>query len=208
LFGGAAGGAIAIGVFALLGGACSTPTTSTNVWKNPSYAGGPVNNVIVFGARMNETNRRTVEDGFVSALSNRGVHATPSYTVFLGPMPSRQTAQQQLQNGPYDTVLVSTARGVSERTTVEPGGLYGDWGWAWEPSYLQTDTYVKFETTLWDPHGGGTMIWSDVTQTENPSSAPDFMRSLLKTVVPEMQKAGLLPKAGESVSTLRPQTLR
>ena len=203
-------GTVAVGAVALLGAGCSTATTSTDVWKNPSYAAGPVKNVIVFGGRLNDTNRRTLEDGFVSALSAHGVHATASYTKFPGPVPGQPEAQQAVQDGGYDGVLVSTMRGVKERTTVEPGvgyggpfwgGFYGGWGSAGEPGFVETDTYVKFETTLWDPHGSGKMIWSDVTQTENPSSAPNFIQSLLNNAIPAMDKAGLLPKiSGAPVS--------
>lgn len=194
------GAAVSACMFTALGG-CSTQTTSINTWKNPSYAAGPIHDVIVFAARMTETNRRTVEDGLVSALANHGIHATASYTVFPGAFPSRAAAQPEIQRSAYDSVLVSTMRGVSEKTTIEPEGLYSGWGWAWEPAYLETDRYVKFETTLWDPRGSGTMIWSDETQTENPSSARDFVRSLLRNVIPAMDRAGLLPKAPESVSS-------
>jgi hypothetical protein len=74
------------------------------------------------------------------------------------------------------------------------GRYYGpDWGSTWDPAYVETDRFVTFETTLWDPRGGGKMIWSDVTRTENPSTAPDFTASLMESVIPAMEKAALLP---------------
>jgi hypothetical protein len=120
-------------------------------------------------------------------------------------MPDVDTARQQVQASGYDGILVSTMRGVTERTTVDPGVAYASpfwttyygprWGSTWDPAYVDTDTFVKFETTLWDPRGSGTMIWSDVTQTTNPSSTNDFTKSLTKSVIPAMERAGLLPAA-------------
>jgi hypothetical protein len=60
-----------------------------------------------------------------------------------------------------------------------------------------TDQFVKFETTLWSPSGDGKMVWSAVTQTENPSSGKDFVSSLTKSVVPALGKAGFLPAGQE-----------
>ncbi len=165
---------------------------------------------------MNETNRHIVEDAFVSALSMHGVRATASYSVFPGPAPDLETARRKVQASGYDGALVTTMHGIKERMTIEPGvgyggafwgGYYGGWGdtGTGVPGYVDTDTFVKFETTLWDPQGDGKMIWSDVTQTENPSNASDFASSLVKHLIPAMESAGVLPRPqGEPVS-LGPQ---
>jgi hypothetical protein len=188
-----------LAVVAALGfaSACSTPTTETNVWKSSSYSAGPMKKIAVFGGKMNETDRRTLEDAFVGALARYGTRATPSYAIFANqtPPPDQAAIRTTLQSAGYDGALVSTLKGIQDQVYVAPdtdwaGGFYGAyWG---APAYVQTDQFVKFETTLWDP-GSGKMVWSTTTQTENPSSNKDFDQSLLKTVVPSMAKAGLLP---------------
>src|SRR5215831_215754 len=102
-FGGAA-------LLALVAAACSTPTTETNVWKSPTYAGGPMKNIAVFGGRMNATDRRTLEDGYVAALTSYGVRATPSYSLFPGGQVPQDPAAVRavLHQGGYDGALVST----------------------------------------------------------------------------------------------------
>jgi hypothetical protein len=104
-------------------------------------------------------------------------------------------------------------RGVRERTFVEPGaawggGFYGEYwgaGWAGPAAYLQTDTFVKFETTLWNPSDGGQLVWSAITQTENPRSGRDFAHSLVEKIVPTMAREGLIPTAtGPRVSSATP----
>jgi len=194
----------------LLAGCSTTPTEMTTVWKDPSYAAGPMKNIVVFGGRMNATNRRTLEDGFAAALSAHGVQATPSYTLFPGDLPAKQDAQTALQKAGVDGVLVADMRGEKTQSTYVPGpyagpfwgGYYGGWGGAFDPGYVTTDKFVKFETSLWSPSGAGKMVWSAVTETENPSSGKDFVSSLTKSVIPSLTNAGFLPGAqqGKPVS--------
>jgi hypothetical protein len=200
--------AVLAGAVALIAvSACSTPTTETNVWKSPTYAAGPMRNIAVFGGRVGPTQRHTLEDGFVSSLTAYGVHATQSYTIFGDqiPLPDPATIRATLKNGGYDGALVSTLKGVSEQVLVAPdadwgNGFYGSYWGGGAPMYAQTDQFVKFETSLWDP-SSGKMVWSTITQTENPTSGKDFTGSLTKTVVPSMAKAGLLPM-GQPVSLI------
>jgi hypothetical protein len=195
--------AAVIGAVLALACSTSTPTEITNVWRDPSYAAGPMKNLIVFGGRMNATNRRSLEDGFVSALNSRGVHATASYTLFPGDLPTKDQARAALQRTGIDGVLVASMRGKNEQTTFVPGayagggfwdGYYGPgWGGPYDPGYVVTDEFVKFETSVWDPRDSGKMVWSAVTETENPSSGKDFVSSLTKSVIPALTDAKILP---------------
>jgi hypothetical protein len=102
-----------------------------------------------------------------------------------------------LQQGNFDGALVSTMKGVTEQVAVAPdaawaGGFYGAYWGAGAAAYAQTDQFVKFETTLWNP-SSGKMVWSAITQTENPSSGPNFVSSLTGKIVPSLAQAGLIP---------------
>src|SRR5882724_5129813 len=140
------GRAAAIGAVLALGCSTSTPTEITNVWRDPSYAAGPMKNMIIFGGRLNATNRRSLEDGFVSALSSRGVHATASYTLFPDALPRQDQARAALQRNGIDGVLVASMRGKTEQPTLVPGayagggfwdGYYGPgWGGPYDPGYV------------------------------------------------------------------------
>jgi hypothetical protein len=197
-------GAVALAVVAA---ACSTPTTETNVWRSPTYAAGPMKSIVVFGGRVNATDRRTLEDGYVSALTSYGVHATPSYSLFpQGEVPKDQAGvRAALQQGGYDGALISTLQGVSEQVLVAPSagwdpGFYGAYWGPGAPAYAETEQFVKFETTLWNVNSG-TMVWSAVTQTPNPSSGAKFVSSLAGKIVPSLSQAGLIPgKQGAQVS--------
>jgi hypothetical protein len=185
--------------------ACSTPTKVTDAWRDPTFS-GPMKNLVIVGAKMSDTNRRTLEDNFTSALSARGIRATQSYRLLPAAVPSVEEARAALKMGGFDGALVATPRGVKEEVKVIPGGgFYDYWGptWSGPSDYVQTDEFVRFETTLWDPRDGGKMVWSALTQTVNPSSGKNFVLSLVNKVVPNLVQAGLISPAtapGEPVS--------
>jgi hypothetical protein len=163
-------------------------------------------NMVVFGGRLDETNRRTLEDAFVSALENHGVRATASYRMFPGALPSTEVAQSAMHKAGVDGALVSSMRGTSEKTRFVPGTYSGDfwygyygpgWGGVLDPGYVVTDEFVNFETSLWDTRGNGKLVWSAVTQTKNPKSARDFASSLVRDVVRALATAGFLPVADQ-----------
>ena len=197
-------GSLAVGLV-FFSGACTTATTVTDIWRDPSYTAGPMRSLVVFGGRMNDTNRRTLEDGFVAALATHGVRAMASYTLFPE-LPDKDVARQTTQRLGVDGYLVAALRGQTEQTTFVPStyaggafweGFYGPgWGGIWDPGYVVTNEFVKFETSLWDAHGGGKLVWSAVTETENPSSGRDFTTSLTKRIIPALGQAGLLGPAG------------
>lgn len=93
-------------------------------------------------------------------------------------------------------------RGVKETQDFVPGnygagfwnGYYGGGGWYGGGGYIVTDEIVKFENTLWDARGNGKLLWSSNTSTLNPTSSEDFATALSKTVVPELERKGFVPK--------------
>jgi len=195
-----------VAALSLLVAGCSTatPTEMTTSWKDPSYAAGPMKSMVVFGGRMNATDRQTLETALASALSQAGVHASPSYTMFPGDLPAKEDAQAALQKGGFDAALVASMTKIDERTM--PGGYVGSfwggyygpgWGGGWDPGYVIPDKLVKFETSLWRLSDEGSIVWSATTETQNPSSRKDFAESLTHTVVPALAEAGFLPGAQE-----------
>jgi len=189
-------GSAFIAVLAACGG---TQTSVTQLWKAPIVA-APMKSMIVFGANLDEANRRALEDAYATALSARGVDAKPSYLLFPGEPPEREAAQQAIKNAGFDGILVSRLRGIRERQTYVPGdygagfwsGYYGSgWGY-WSPGYVQTDELVAYDTTLWDARIGDKLEFALTTQTKNPSSDKDSVQSLTKTVVKALGEQKLL----------------
>jgi hypothetical protein len=207
------GRCVAVGAVVLACG-CSSGTSVTNQWVDRTHAMPVMHDYIVMAARVDQTSRRTLEDTLAAALIDHGVHATASYMIWPDALPPADAARDVVEKAKFDGMLVAMSRGVTERVSVVPGGGFwggyygyygGAWGpvWDWSSGYAYTDRFVKFETTLWDPTGGGRLVWSAITQTENPSSGRAFVRSLTDKVIPELVRIGILPQKvpGPSVSS-------
>lgn len=192
-----------VAVVLVMGCSGGPQTSVTQVWKAQVVA-APMKSVLVFGARMDETNRRSVEDALVTGLAKHQMAAKPSYVLFPNGPPDRDTAREAVKQGGFDGLLVATLRNVTEKTTILPGTYYGGfwnnyYGQAWgyyDPGYVLTDKVVSFETTLWDARSDERLLWSANLETRNPSEAGgDYVKSLTDGVVSSLVKNGLLPQS-------------
>jgi hypothetical protein len=179
--------------------ACSTPTTVTGAWKDPSYSAGPMRKILVLGKAPAETSRRNLEDTMTAALAHRGVTALASYRVFQTQTPERGAVQQYLQTEHYDGAMVIEFQSVQTRTIVEPWPSFDNYygsrfqGGFYSTDYnVYTDQYVKVDTTLWDARSGN-LAWGVSTQTTNPWSSTDAIKSLSDKLVATMQHEGFVP---------------
>ncbi len=176
---------------------CTTPTTMTDQWKDPSYAAGPMKKIVVMGLRLPPEKRRVVEDEVVADLRKQGVQATTWYQVFGDTIPPKEQARATLQNAGYDGVLVLRLERVTDRPEYVSGGdfwgaPYGSfWGAPMDDGYVVNDETVSFGTSLWSV-ADGKRVWSASTETDNPSSSKDFADSLSDELVPALEKQGLV----------------
>jgi hypothetical protein len=181
--------------------ACGTQTSTTSEWSATVPASGALKSIIVFGVNMEAANRRVLEDQVTTRLNEEGVTAKPSYEI-LPEKTGRVEARAAVQSAGYDGLLVLRLRGVKETQEFVPGnfgggfwnGYYGGGGWYGGGGYVATDETVKFENTLWDARANGKLLWFSTTSTLNPTSSKDFAAALAKTVVPELEKKGFVPK--------------
>ena len=178
---------------------CSTPTTITDAWRDPSYSAGPMRKILVLGKTPAETNRRNLEDAMAATLERHGAHAVASYRAFQTQTPERAAVQQYLESEHFDGALVITFQGVRTQTIVEPRPSFDNYygtrfsGGFYANDYnVYTDQFVKVDTTLWDAHSGR-LAWSVSTQTSNPWSSNDAIKSLTDKLQATMTRAQLVP---------------
>jgi hypothetical protein len=184
---------------ALLLAGCSTPTTVTEAWRDPSYSAAPMRKILVLGKTPAETNRRNLEDAMVASLARRGVSATASYRVFQMQAPEREVVQRYLDAEHYDGAIVIEFQGIRTQTLVEPRPSFDNYygtrfqGGFYDNDYnVYTDQFVKVDTTLWSAHDGR-LAWSVGTQTANPWSSQDAIKSLVDKLVSTMTHDHLVP---------------
>lgn len=190
-----------------LAAACGGPSTSVaQLWSAPMPASlPPMRKIVVMATRMDEANRRALEDSFVAALSVHGVEGVPSYRLFPDRLPERAQAEAAVQSVGADGILSANFKGVQEKLTYVPGyagGLWGGYygwgyGYGYGYGYVDTDEFVNLETTLWDSRAADTVVWAALTNTKNPSTGQDFVRSVTAKVIPQLAEARLIPPASK-----------
>lgn len=182
---------------------CGPKTSITQVWSaevTPSTP--PMKKILVMAMRMDEANRRSLEDVFVAELARHGVQGVQAYKLFPQGLPDRAKAEAAVHSIEADGILAANFKGTQERLTYSPGsyaggfwgGYYG-WGYGYSGAYVYTDYIVNLETTLWDARAGDTVVWSALTNTTNPSSGNDFVNSVTEKVIPAIAARGLIPPA-------------
>jgi len=194
---------IAVLALVLLASCGGGPKTSvTQVWKAP-WSPPPMKSIIVFATHMDETSRRSVEDGLVASLAKHDTKVKPSYVFFPADPPEREQARAIVKEAGFDGILVTALKSVKEKQTYVPGSYgggfwssYYDRGWtSYTPGYVITDEIVVFETTLWDTRAADKLAFSMLTETPNPSAGPAFVKSVSRAVEAQLERTGLIPRA-------------
>ena len=181
-------------------------------WKNPSYsAEKKFHRVLALGLSSKTEVRADFEDALAAELTSEGYEAIPGNTILLRP-PGTQLdlayLKEQLRANHIEAVVVSRLIKVDKTVTYVPGSpyfvpypyytsFYGYYGTlypvVYSPGYLQKEKKVRVETNLYVTSvPDGELVWTGTTDTFNPSNVHKAIKGLVKLVVTEMQKEGVL----------------
>jgi len=188
--------------------ACATTTQFVNTWKAPDA--GPLalrqgDTVVAMIISRSEANRRSGEDAFAAELSRRGLRVIPAYTVLsVDQAMQKESALQTLRaTGAVAAFVVRPLQTTRQATYVPPsywatgpypswGPYYGyGWGAPYSPGYVVTDTVIRLEVLAYDLRQEK-LVWAGQSETANPESLDDFVRSVVKAAAREMTRAGVL----------------
>lgn len=201
-------------VLAMTLGACSS-STLVNMWKDPQYPKTPIDKMYVIGFRTDEARRRFIEDSVVNELTRLKLTAVPSYREFSATLPDTQQVVDVVKRDGYNGVIVVMPLGTQTRETYVPGyvtttpgpyyggygyGGYGYWGsyyypayqTVYQPGYVDRDEIVRVRIDVWSTDQGGTLVWTGTTESIDPSSTDQLRREIIKLVVPELRRAGVI----------------
>jgi hypothetical protein len=183
--------------------ACAPSTRLTATWKDPSIP-PPVkfSKILVVAQTSDQAVRRNIETRLAQRLSN----AQPSYTVLTdAEARSPEHGKAKIASAGYDGAVVIRFAKVDSQTTYVPGttwwgpapygtwwGGYGyGWGMAYDPGYIQRDTVVSIESTVYSV-AKDKLLWASRSETLNPESAQKLVDSLLDATVKEMKRQQVL----------------
>ena len=179
--------------------ACTT-TKPTTEWRDKSYAGGTLNNLLIVGIADRVTARRAYENTFVDRLNDEKIKATAAFAIMPeNAQPTEANIKAVIKDIRFDAVLVTHLVGVDEKTVYRPGvyrdsfyGYYGHvGGYVYQPGYYTRHKLVRLETNLYDTRTEK-LIWSMQTETMDPASDQNLIDSKIKTVVKRLKAQGLL----------------
>lgn len=187
---------------------CAARSQTTNLWSDPTYTAGPMQNTFVVALRPDPVRRRLWEDAFAAELGARGVKATPSYRVFPEAAPDTQEVIAAIRQSGYDTVVVSVrlpnetqttyVPGITRREPVTSGNYYGRFHTYWvdvqEPGHTEIDEIRRVQTDIWATGSGGRLIWSSTLNTLESSSDRTVRTAVAKDIIPLLETARLVPK--------------
>ncbi len=193
-------------ILLLLCSACSK-TKITDSWKDPAYSGGPMTSVLVIAVAKDKIARRAYEENLVMTLEQNGVKAYSSYRQSSDEPVTREDIMGMVKKLGVKYVLITTLIGVDKEKKYHPPqtyvtprtglGYYGYYYRAYdvvhEPGYYTTNVKVSLETTVYQVETEKP-VWMARSQTMNPDSASEVVKSVISELVSAMKKDGLIPR--------------
>ena len=201
--------AVLLAFAAPLAGCGGPGSTVAENWRDPSWSGPAIKNLLVMVVRKDPARRRLWEDAFVAALQKRHVLASPSYRAFPDSVPSEAILQQTMMDSAFEGILLSRSTGIkqsqneapSSTSTVSSGvqwstfyGMYiTAYNTVYVPGYRESGLIVTNEITIWDARKDGQMVWSASTATQNPTDAKALRQEVTGLIVPGLARDGIIP---------------
>lgn len=181
-------------------------------WKNPVYTSGDkLHHVLALGLSHRTEIRADFEDALSSQLGSLGVEAIPGHAILLRPEGSKldlDYLKSQVRSNKFQAVVVSRLIKVDDTVTRISGApyivpfpyynsFYGYYGAVYpvvySPDYLMREVKVRIETNLYAVTSGeGQLVWVGITDTFDPTNVDKAIDKLVKLLVKQMSKAGVL----------------
>jgi hypothetical protein len=203
-------GVITVSVVMLASGKSSKVVMS---WKSPAYVRTKAfSRVLALGLSDKTTIRADFEDALAAQLTATGLETLPGNTILLRPEGTHldlKYLQTQVRDHKIDAVVVSRLIKVDNTVTYVPGTAYAPpplpyygtfYGYysavypvVYTPGYLKEEKKVRIETNLYVISSGeGELVWTGITDTFNPSNMDKAIDRLVKLMVKQMQRDGVL----------------
>jgi hypothetical protein len=180
-------------------------------WKSPVYSGPKPHRVLVLGMSGNPEVRADFEDDLSAAIQGDGLEVIPGNTIFFRPHSGeldRDYLEGQIRDLKIDAVLVSRLVKVDKTIANIPGysyavpyayyrSFYGYYGTVYQqvysPGYLREVSSVRVETNFYSATPPNEeLIWTGTSDSFNPKSAQRAIDGIVKLIVKELKKQGIL----------------
>jgi hypothetical protein len=192
--------AAALGAAVALSG-CYHSTRLAATWKEPGAGTIHFRQPIVVFVSKDNVFRRVMEDKMASHFAN----AVPSYRVLTNnDIGDGTKVLHQLDEAGYDGAIIMDVVNVANVVTYTPGtywygppyysfaGYWGNaWGYPYDPGYVYNNVVVSIETQIYNLRNDK-LIWAARSETTDPKSVTKLGDSVLRHVMQELRKEGLV----------------
>ena len=177
------------------------------IWREPTAQPLQFHKTVTVFVATDEALRRSIED----KLANRFafLNSVPSYRVLPqapdggGDGVNRSAIVQTLRDAGFDGAIVMRVTQVTQEPVYTPGtywygqpyGFAGYWGAAWanpyDPGVYYSDQIVIVETQIYSLRDDK-LIFAARSETTNPASAGKLADSVIRHILSELRKQGLV----------------
>ena len=184
----------------LIVGACAS-TRPVMEWRDEGFS-GQLNHILVIAAADQMTQRHSIEDDYVEALTAVPVTAVPSYTLMdSGLELSRETVEAAIAGQGFDAVLVTRLLGVEEVEEYQPPVHYDHYRSYHRyyqrslnyssPGYYRKYKILTLETNLYSTVTRD-LIWSMQSETIDASAPQDVIEAQIILTMGHLTQGGLI----------------
>ncbi|GJM44138.1 MAG: hypothetical protein DHS20C21_09800 [Gemmatimonadota bacterium] len=184
---------------------CGTSAQLVDMWRDSSYEGAPLENVLVVALARDRLERRVMEDSFVASFGEQGATVTASYQRFPDAPPRPDALKELAAEGECGGVLVLIRAGRDEKEVYVPGYTekkkvvdYKHWGEYEEhlevihhEGYTETQVVVRMKGDLLAGKDGR-LLWTGTSEVVDPTSREEFRNAVAKTFSRELLEAELV----------------
>lgn len=196
-----------LGAIATIGLSCAGGNLS-NMWRDSTYTGGPLTNVLVLAIKRDPLSRRNWEDRIVEELGESGVAATRSYEQFPDDVPDTSQVDDAVEAKGFDGVITVSSLPAETTVTYVPGYVserpvmvfdrwtqfyYTLYRTEYQPGYVDREQHVRNEINVWTTGEDGRLVWAGIGEVIDPRSAKAVRDQVVDVVLPELEEQGLIP---------------
>lgn len=200
----------------LLNSGCSSANLKGS-WVNTDYKDYSPKKVLVIGITQNLTARKIFEEKLARELNLRGIASGKGYDIFPVSFISSQQTEVQIQQKidtilklGYDSVLISTVKGVDEKVTYDQyygvpyyyHGRFRRYYYTYQDIYYSPYYYEKYkvyhlESSLFDLKAElqkTSLVWTASFDLIDPKHIESSVDGYIKEVLRNLEKEGVIPK--------------
>jgi hypothetical protein len=201
-------------ILAVIGivGCSASNSWLVQVWTDPSITDRPAGKTLIIGMAREDVNRRLFESEMSALFEFKGVDADASYTL-LPELPEanesgKEAVRAAIAGKRFKTVLVTRLIRIETEVEYVPGtahsvetldpdhlGFFSHYGQSYtvvhEPGYLVQNQVVRLETRMFDV-ASEVLIWAAVSETFNPETVSDVVRTFGAEMLEDLEKNKLL----------------